>query len=184
MKIGWSKFALGRNDASTPTQFCGTPEELLDLVHLYWGNRTPGTGRADLEQVVIVPISNQRDIARFASRWIRIADASNITATVVRRQPHEDPYLQIVGDGPCLPTKRAAVVLYSADTLLQDGGERSGDFDWEVVAILAGPWEVEPMQPLTMARNFGRKPGGTFAPYTAEQFSEAVYFWSQFIQRR
>ena len=31
----------------------------------------------------------------------------------------------------------ARVVLYSAATLERNGGTRSGDFDWEVVALLA-----------------------------------------------
>ena len=34
------------------------------------------------------------------------------------------------------------------------------------------------MDPVTMARNFLEKPGGTFAPYTAQQFAEAIWFWS------
>jgi hypothetical protein len=35
------------------------------------------------------------------------------------------------------------------------------------------------MNPLTMARNFLEKPGGTFCEYTAREFAEAVYYWSR-----
>ena len=70
------------------------------------------------------------------------------------------------------------MVLYSAETLTENDGTRSGDFDWEVVCLLAGAAQTEPMDPLTMARNMLEKPGGTYAPYTAQEFAEAIYFWS------
>jgi hypothetical protein len=35
------------------------------------------------------------------------------------------------------------------------------------------------MDPLTMARNMLAKPGGTPCDYTAEQFAEAVWYWSR-----
>ena len=69
-------------------------------------------------------------------------------------------------------------MLYSAAALTENEGKRSGDFDWEIVAIIASPVETEPMNPLTMARNFLEKPGGTFCEYTAREFAEAVYYWS------
>ncbi|MBU2502315.1 DUF3228 family protein, partial [bacterium] len=72
----------------------------------------------------------------------------------------------------------AGVVLYSREALLENGGTRSGDADWEIVCLLAGPEEDEPMDPLTMARNMLAKPGGTPCTYTAEQFAEAVWYWA------
>jgi hypothetical protein len=77
------------------------------------------------------------------------------------------------------PVVKAEIVLYSREALTENVGESSGDFDWEVVAILAKTNENEPMTPLTMARNFLEKPGGTKSVYTAQEFAEAVYFWSQ-----
>jgi hypothetical protein len=35
------------------------------------------------------------------------------------------------------------------------------------------------MDPLTMARNMLRKPGGTFCAYTAEEFAAAVWYWAR-----
>ena len=165
-------------------RFLGTPEQLLELVAEHWDSRGPGAGRADLSQVVVVPIASPRVAELFTCGWIRLADAQDIRGQVERRQPHEDPYVALTATGPTLPVKFARVVLYAAATLLDDGGERSGDFDWEIVALMAGPWENEPMVPLTMARNFLRQPGGTFAPYTAEQLAESIYFWSGFVARR
>jgi len=56
---------------------------------------------------------------------------------------------------------------YHKDALLENGGERTTNCDWEVVAILASAIPNEPM-PLTMARNFLQKPGGTKSVYTAD----------------
>ena len=74
--------------------------------------------------------------------------------------------------------KFASVVLYTADTLLENGGKRSTDAEWEVVALIAGPVEVEPMDPLTMARNMLEKPGGTFCEYSAQEFAESIWYWA------
>jgi hypothetical protein len=178
--IAMSELAL-EHDA---IKYRRSPAMLIDLVHKYWSCREPGVGRKNLNEVVVVPIRNPKDLYHFRNNWTDISTTSRITGKVVRRQPHEDPYVALRGRGKALPTKVAKVVLYSATTLLQDDGKRSSNADWEIVAILTGPWVNEPMNPLTMARNFLRKPGGTFAPYTAHQFADAVWFWSQVIQNR
>lgn len=176
--VGWSDFSFEKDR----WKFKGTAAGLLKLVHKNWKNRVPGVGRTDLTKVVVVPI---KEVNLFKCNWLDINSAKRITGKVVRRQPFEDPYVALIGRGVSEAVKCAKVVLYSADTLLEDGGTRTHlNADWEVVAVLTGPWENEPMTPLTMARNFLRKPGGTFAPYTAEQFAESIYFWSQFIQNR
>jgi hypothetical protein len=123
-------------------------------------------------------------LRRFTSRWTPIEQATEFQTVVVRRQPHEDPFLLTTAKGPVLPCRHASVVLYSSATLLENGGVRSGDFDWEIVAVTAGPWEKEPMMPLTMARNFLSRPGGTKATYSAEQLAESIYHWAGFVQAR
>jgi hypothetical protein len=180
--VAWSDFALEHDRR----KFIGNQKALISLIHRFWNFRQPGKGRKDLSEVVVVPMKiRYPDITVwFRANWIDIKSSKYITGKVVRRQNFEDPFVALKGKGKSLPVKFAKVVLYSATTLLQDGGTRSTDADWEIVAILTGPWENEPMSPLTMARNFLRKPGGTFAPYTAQQFAESIYFWSQFIQKR
>ena len=179
MKIGWSNFALKRNKKKHHSYFKGTPKKLVELVHKHWRKRSPGQGRTDTKKVVVVPIT-EKDLPKlFGCPYSNIVDATHLRAKMVRRQDHEDPYIEVHGRGKSLPVKFAKVVLYSAETLLENDGERSGDYDWEIVAIIAGPWVNEPMSPLTMARNFLQKPGGTYAPYTAEQFADSIYFWSQ-----
>jgi len=46
------------------------------------------------------------------------------------------------------------------------------------VCLIAGPKEVEPMDPLTMARNMLEKPGGTYCDYSALEFAESVWYWA------
>lgn len=173
--MGWSEFARGRYVRGRGhAWFDGSEEELLDLVRRHWRDRRPGDGRMDLEQVVVVPVPADR----FRGATVRVDETTPLSARLVRRQPHEDPYMEILADAPAEPVGHAAVVLYSAATLLENGGARSSDADWEVVCLLASPEATEPMDPLTMARNMLAKPGGTPCDYTARQFAEAVWYWS------
>ena len=180
--LAWSTFALKQNEKGHHSQFVGRKERLLELVRKHWHRRVPGTGRKDLKQVVVVPILEENLHRMFRTPWGHVKDAHHLRAKVTRRQEHEDPYIEVHGKGKRLKVKFAKVVLYSADTLLENDGERSSDADWEIVAILAGPWEKEPMSPLTMARNFLQAPGGTYASYTAWEFAYSIYFWSTFVK--
>ena len=83
-----------------------------------------------------------------------------------------------------LPTTSRSTLLSStastsADTLLENDGERSGDYDWEIVSIQAAPVAGEPMKPVTMARNFLARPGGTPCEYSARDFALAIEYWSR-----
>ena len=175
LNLGWSDFASGRHlPGGKHTWYDGTHEELLDLVRVAWPKRRPGAGRTDLNQVVLVPV----DAEKFISNTVQVDGDSVLYAHLDCRQRGEDPFIRITADGPREKSLFASVVMYSAQTLTENGGRRSGDFDWEVVCLLAGPTEDVPMDPLTMARNMLEKPGGTFSPYTAQQFAEAIYYWS------
>lgn len=174
--IGWSDFARRRHaPGGTHAWFEGTAEELLDLVRAHWDGRRPGAGRVGLDEVVVVPVPPER----FVSSTVLIDDETPVFATVERRQPQEDPYVRVTAEGPREPARHAAVVLYSAATLLENDGACTGEFDWEVVSLQAGPDLEPPMHPLTMARNFLRQPGGTFADYSAQDFAEAIWYWSR-----
>ena len=176
LRLGWSDFARHRCvPGGGHTWFAGGGDELLDRVRAGWAGRRPGQGRADLTEVVVVPVAP----AGFVGSTVLVEADTPLRAELVRRQAHEEPHIRVLAAGPPEPVRHAAVVLYSAAVLEQDGGRRSGDFDWEVVALIAGPAEHEPMDPLTMARNLLRKPGGTHAAYTAEQFAEAVWYWAR-----
>ncbi len=174
--LGWSAFAVRRHVPGGPhAWFDGTCEDLLDLMREHWSHRRPGAGRTGLDEVVVVPVPAER----FVAGTVLVVEDTPLFAALERRQPHEEAYLRVTAAGPREPARFASVVLYSAATLLENGGTRSGDFDWEVVSLQAGPVADEPMHPITMARNFLERPGGTFAPYTARQFAEAIWYWSR-----
>jgi hypothetical protein len=152
----------------------GTAGELLDLVRKGWPARRPGAGRGDRDQVVVVPVEPEG----FVSSTVLVTEKTTLHAVFDRRQAYEDGFVRVTAEGPREEVRYASVVLYAADTLLENGGTRSGDFDWEVVCLVAGPTEVEPMDPLTMARNMLEKPGGTFCEYSAREFAEAIWYWA------
>lgn len=186
LSIGISVFAQNKAD----------PAKLLRQVRQNWINRKPGTGRTDIDKVVLVPISPEG----YALRTVEISEDFVYDAYFTRRAEGEDPYIayRAIGYKPhglrwlgwklgitklkpitAATAKFVHVVCYSAESMLENNGKRTGDFDWEVVAVLPSNREVEPMEPLTMARNMLQKPGGTFAPYTQYQVLEAVYYHSR-----
>ena len=174
--MGWSDFARGRHvPGGRRTWFTGTEAELLDLVRANWSRRRPGAGRDDLTEVVIVPLPPDR----FVASTVLVDEATPLHAVFDRRQAGEEGFVRVTAEGPREPVRHAAAVLYSADTLLENDGTRSGDCAWEVVCLLAGPVADEPLNPLTMARNMLVKPGGTSCAYTAEAFAEAIWYWSR-----
>ncbi|MCP4571503.1 MAG: DUF3228 family protein [bacterium] len=174
--LGWSDFARRRYvRGSGHTWYDGTEAELLDLVRAGWAGRRPGQGRTDLDTVVIVPV----DPARFTGSTVLVDEDTTLSASLVRREPEEEPYVEVCAAGSCEEVRHASVVLYSAAALDLNGGARSRDFDWEVVALLASAVAEEPMDPLTMARNMLARPGGTPCDYTAREFAESVWYWAR-----
>lgn len=109
--------------------------------------------------------------------------------SVIKRRPEEDLFIQnyitpkqaeMDGLKP-EPANFVKIVCYSAEAL-SENDERSTDCEWEIISIVASPIENEPMPPLTMARNMLEKKGGTKSEYTAKEFAEAIYYWSQRIR--
>jgi hypothetical protein len=175
-RIGLSRFARERHRPGMGrSTFQGAEDELIALAAARWHERRPGIGRKDTEKVVVIPVPPER----FACATVLVGEDTPLEARLARRQPHEDPYIEVRAAAPAPRARYAALVLYSAATLLENGGERSGDFDWEIVSIQASIEADEPMHPLTMARNFLAKPGGTPCDYTARQFAEAIDYWSR-----
>lgn len=174
LTIGWSDFARLRN-CEGHTYFTGTDEELIERVRKHWEIGHPGLGRDDRSKVFVVPVETDG----FVASTILIDNTEELEAVVMQRQPGESSYIHVRGKGPTEPVLYAKVVLYSAEALLENGGSRSTDCDWEIVALIASTVEDEPMFPLTMARNMLHKIGGTPCEYTAEEFAEAIWYWSK-----
>ncbi len=173
--IGWSDFARERyRPGKGHSYFVGEEAALIELIREHWEGRRPGHGRESLEQVIIVPLPP----VSFVCGTVKVDENSQLHAAFSRRQSGEEAYIEIGADGPREPAVHAAVVLYSAATLLENDGERSGDTDWEIVSVQASPVADEPMRPLTMSRNQLSKTGGTPCEYSAREFAEAIWYWS------
>jgi len=184
VSIGFSQFARERHVLGTGHSFFTiTEQEVLDRVRSQWGHRGPGTGETDLERKVLVPI----DPTGFYTSSVTLQDGLPLRAEIVRRQAHEDPYVEVYLDADeakrlgikPIAAKECNIVCYSKEALLENNGTRSTNCEWEIVCVLASLGGLEPMPPLTMARNFLQKEGGTLSYYTAEQFAEAIYAHSQ-----
>lgn len=171
--IGWSDFARLRN-CEGHSYFTGTDEELIERVRKHWEIGHPGLGRSDRSKVMVVPVETEG----FVSCTTLIDNTENLEAVVMQRQPGESSYIEVRGVGPTEPVNYARVVLYSAEALLENGGRRSTDCDWEIVALIASSVHDEPMTPLTMARNMLGMSGGTPCEYTADEFADAIWYWS------
>lgn len=180
ISLGLSKFARERHQKGTGNSFFDI--SLTELVHrtmIHWERRYPGQGETNLERKVVVPI----DPTGFYISMAKLQDNMPLRAEVVRRQPHEDPYVEVfidtndadrLGISP-IPATYCSIVCYSAEALLENDGERTTNCPWEIVAILASNKPIESMPPLTMARNFLQKAGGTKSIYSAEEFANAIY---------
>lgn len=178
MTIGFSDFFLSSARTKLSWDSIIEPQILRDL-HDNWPFRAPGFGRPDCSKVCIVDIDIWKYQTYFPPCLVRVNADTQLIAEVKKRQDHEDHFISVRGYGNALLNNYLKVVLYSRETLLENDGVATGEYDWEVVAINASPYDNEPMDPTTMARNYLQAPGGTYAPYSAEQFAQAVYFWSQ-----
>ena len=183
MKIGWSDFAVKRHvEGNGQSYFNISKEQIINLIEENWDKRIPGSGETNVDRKVLVPVSPEGFLC---PPRMPLQKGMPIIAEVITRQEGEDPFVEYyitVEDAKKFgfkgtPAKSCNIVCYSAEALQENGGERSTDCDWEIVAILATEDDVvEPMPPLTMARNYLEKSGGTKTDYSAQEFAESIYF--------
>ena len=198
--LGMSNFARNQHHISSGNSYTDLPEaQLIQMTADFWKERIPGAGETGLSRKVLVPLGpswsyqNDEGICTinpvdhfFVSPKISLQIGLPVHSKVMQRQIGEAPYLKNYvkredavrfGWVPSNP-KFVNIVCYHKEALLENGGERSTDCDWEIVCILASDSEKEPMQPLAMARNFLEKTGGTFTDYSAKEFAESIWYWS------
>jgi hypothetical protein len=156
------------------SHFEGSMDDLAKLVEASLNNAKPGYK----DGVWLVPVPP----TGFFSGVVELTEATPLKAEFSARRKGEDLYINVVAvGGEKLPAKVVEVVIYRHDVL---GDDASTDSEWEVVSINARPTEEsEPMTPVAMARNFLELPGGTKAEYTAQQFAEAIIYWSKRAMR-
>lgn len=184
--LGWSRFAAENCRRGTGHSYSLLPDEsVVDLTLANWAARVPGSGETTLDRKVLVGVPPDRF---FCPPRARLVEGMPVQAGIATRQEGEDPYVELFVsekvareyDALMLrPARTTDIVCYSAEALLENGGRRSTPCDWEIVTILCSAGDRQaPMSPLTMARNFLEKPGGTRSVYTAREFAESVWHHS------
>tara|TARA_Y100000034_G_scaffold135296_1_gene206617 strand:- start:3972 stop:4568 length:597 start_codon:yes stop_codon:yes gene_type:complete len=182
--IGWSDFALKHSTKESGNSYTTlTNDQVLDLVRQHWENAVPGDGETNCSRKILVTVK-PNDF--FLPPKVKLVEGLPVQAEVVKRQEHEDPYIEtfVTPEDAAefgytgLAATIVKIVLYSAEALSENDGERSTGCEWEIVCILCSADGLEPMHPLTMARNYLEKEGGTKSTYSAREFAEAVYFYS------
>lgn len=162
----------------------------IELVRDNWEKRRAGAGEGtNLNRKVLVPIEgndllyHHAQPAFFCPCYVPLSVGMPVRAEVTQRQDGEHPHIQtfITPEDAkhymrlSPSAKHVDVVCYSAEALLENGGKRSTEREWEIVTILCSDDVEEPMHPLAMARNFLGMPGGTKSNYTAKEFAEAIW---------
>jgi hypothetical protein len=171
------KFAKSRHiPSSNYSHFDGTWEELEQLVANNFCHAKPGYRDGVME----VPVP----AARFFSPSMPVREGMEIRGEAKARRPDEEVVSTKHTIGPKFPAVSVIVIVYSHDLLVK-GNEAETDADWEIITVNASVApEPEPMDPVTMARNFLGKVGGTPATYTAEEFATAIWFDTTHVKTR
>lgn len=191
LTIGVNDYYRQHNTREMGNSYAAIPaEDVVRLVSLNWAKRTPGAGEGEnLSRKVLVPIdtSGHATPLFFCPPRVKLERGMPVQAEVVVRQEGEDPYVEtfITPEDAArygfieTPAKDVQVVVYSREALSENNGRpTTPDCQWEIVTLLCSPGKQEPMTPLTMARNYLEKEGGTKGEYTAGEFAEAIYFHS------
>lgn len=171
--VGINAFVRRQTEESKFSHFNGGLEAVRKLaLDLIQDHSTPGYR----DGVVLISVPN---CLGFFSGVVEVTPETELRATFGARRDGELPYVSVEAVGATkLPAKHVDLVLYRRDVLLEDG-DASTECEWELISINARPTkEPEPLTPMAMARNLLKLEGGTEADYTAEQFAQAILYWS------
>ena len=169
-----SKFAREQHTPNTPRgHYNGTWEQLEALVINNFGKSRQGYR----EGVRLVPVPAEG----FMSASVPCDEKMDFHTNFAPRRPGEDYFINVTTSNNKVPAVAVDIVLYSHAVLMEDN-DASSNTDWEIVAILPRMTEEpEPMNPVTMARNFLHLTGGTQAKYTAREFANSIIYWAQHV---
>lgn len=180
VRIGLTDFVQRQTPQSKYNHFNGSWEELIQLVSEQWESRSLSPHNSG---VALVPVPAEF-LSCFYTSIIEVTSDTPLKAEFAPRVEGEAPFIQVTAPGfPKSPAKRAEIILYSHETLAKDGdAPETREADFYIVSINAyASVEPEPMNPMTMARNFLGIKGGTRpeVPYSAEEFAQAIVYWSR-----
>ena len=131
--------------------------------------------------VILVHVAKKL-ISHFTCPFVRITEETKLKATVVKRRPEEETYIQMRAlNGTPMKTGSVNLILYHHD-VLSESNEQTSDADWELISFHAIPEEIDnmPMGPVTMMRNQLHLTGGTKAFYESEKWAQSVKFWQKY----
>lgn len=177
--IGISDFVRRQTPESSYSHFGGTWEELVAIVSANFDKAAEGYKPG--VKLVPIPFATLSDYTdkEFYSSTIRVNPHTTLVPKFAWRREAEAPFIHVRAKGSKEVASYGFVVLYS-HAVLMEGGEATTECDWEIISINVRTTETEePMDPMTMARNFLRLPGGTKGEFSAQQFAESIVYWSQ-----
>ena len=121
-------------------------------------------------------------VKHFICPFTRLSDDTQLVATMTKRRPKEEPYIQIRAlNGNPLKAGNVDIILYHHDVLAETN-EQESTGDWELIAFHAIPNGIKnmPMGPITMMRNQLQLVGGTKGEYKSNEWAESVNFWQKY----
>lgn len=136
------------------------------------------------EGVRLVSVASDK-LQNFICPYVKLTPDTKLSAELVQRREHEEPYIQIRAlSGTPEKTGAVDLILYRHDVLAENN-EHSTSADWELISINALPEGLAtmPMGPVTMMRNQLELPGGTRAHYSSDEWAQSVRFWQQYAVR-
>ena len=142
-----------------------------------------GDFKAGYRDGVILVNVEEKLVKHFICPFTRLTDDSQLTATMIRRRPEEEPYIQIRAlNGDALTTEGVDIVLYHHDVLAETN-EQESTGGWELISFHAMPRGIKtmPMGPITMMRNQLQLKGGTKGEYSSDEWAESVNFWQKYV---
>ena len=141
-----------------------------------------GNFKAGYRDGVILVNVEEKLVKHFICPFTHLTDDSQLTATMIRRRPEEEPYIQIRAlNGNPLKAGSVGLILYHHDVLAETN-EQESKKGWELIAFHAIPEGIKnmPMGPITMMRNQLQLEGGTKGEYSSEEWAESINFWQKY----
>jgi hypothetical protein len=172
--VACGEFVKRQTPESGYSHYEGTWAELEDMVSFHMTYNPSNIVPGYRDGVVLVPLP----ASYFRSAIVDLNENCKLRANYSPRRPGEDPFIRVSTKAEKQVATHASVVVYRWD-VLEENNERETNAEWEIVCIKARTSEEEdPMEPMTMARNFLHMKGGTQGTFTAEQFAKSIVYWN------
>ena len=177
--VGVNDFVRRQTKGTGKTYSSLSYQEIADYAEGQLNNNNFENGYRD--GVVVIKVEKKL-VKEFHCPFTKIVSNTKLKATVTKRQPVEENYIQIRAlNGEPLDVGAAQIILYRKD-VLSETNDACTDKDWELIAFHAIPKFIDkmPMGPVTMMRNQLELSGGTKAHYSSEEWAKSINFWQKY----